>query len=159
MMRVFKVLAGLLFGLLALIATGCKANSYSYVYGMPPPLHDPTVALTEFSYTPAEGAHVGDRLTFTAVINQQKLLDGGYVEVRLGDPATGPGNFLVELHDYGTPPDVTAGDGIWSGEYVWPPTLAPESGLLVFARLYWADGFVNEPLSAAPLTILPAEEE
>ena len=116
-------------------------------YGVPIALHDPTVAIEDFSYTPASPAAGGATITFTMTTNQPTT--SGYGRVRLGDyPGT-----QVFLNDLGQAPDETSGDAIWTGDWVVPDI--PATGPLpVTTWLDWQDGWPSLKLDGPPLTII-----
>ena len=142
---------------LALVAAawlaGCHTPIFSPAYGMQPlygidwPPHDPTVAITDFSYTPQSPVHIGDTLSFTTTLNH--ATDGANLEVAIGQSAVQ----YAMLQDYGWAPDARAHDGIYSGTLEWQPAFGPITNQPVVVRLIWYDGYPGLELAGPPLTV------
>jgi hypothetical protein len=122
-------------------------------YGMSPPVHDSTVQITDFSYTPASPVHAGEQITFTLTLN--KPTSAGGVYVALGPE---PGTVKQGLTDDGYAPDALAGDGVYTGIGVWQPSLPLVENTPVTAHLIWYDGAAGQTREGLPLTVLAAEE-
>lgn len=147
-------------GLLTVLVGGGMVTA---CYGMPIPSSDPAVHLVDFSYAPT-AARPGDLLTFNAVLNKPAPQGACDVTGLIGDetaPVAGvlDGRLRCYLNDYGYPPDVTAGDGVWTGDSILPADLEPQSGLPVTLSLEWYDGQIGSRLSGTPLTVLPLSAE
>jgi hypothetical protein len=144
------------------VLTGCSPPVIAPLYGPAPVVHDPTVAVTDFSYEPASPIQVGDTLRFTATTNRPFSGWEGEIRVLIGSKPTSPLNepesFAVEvqLNDYGLEADQVGSDGLWTGELTWAVDYGSRQDLPVAAHLEWADGYVAAPVLAAPLTVLPA---
>lgn len=116
------------------------------------PAHDPTVQITDFSYAPASPVQAGVEITFTATLN--KPTDAGTVWVYLGPP---PGARFADLNDRGYQADTVAGDGIYTGSGIWETWLKGVVDTPVMAHLWWYDGYPEQLMGAAPLTIISPE--
>lgn len=143
---IFRLAAAGVLLMLAWIA-GCHMPGGQADYGVQAPPHDPTVELIDFSYTPASPIHVGDTLTFTATLNHHSVSSD--LVVRLGEPPVD----MVPLNDTGYPPDVTANDGVYTGNLIWTPELGPASGMLITLQMLWFDGPPYMERTAPPLTV------
>lgn len=159
-MRLIRKIAGLALGLVAFIA-GCWWNGGGPAYGVfpaygvpipPPPPHDPTVTLDDFSYAPPSPAKPGDTLALIATTN--KPTDAARITVRVGDPI----QHYAELNDDGWGADDVADDGVWHGELGIRPDATPEQDLPVKVQLIWQDGAEGQELAGEDLTILEGEE-
>lgn len=121
-------------------------------YGIPTPPHDPTVQITDFSYTPASPIRVGDELLLVVELN--KPTGAGYVYAAIGNlPSATP-----TLRDDGLPPDTQPDDGRYACSMLWGPGLPLLDAAPVTAHLAWFDGAPDLTRDAPPLTVLPAEE-
>jgi hypothetical protein len=129
----------------AVVVTAC--------YGTPgpPQPHDPTVLLQDFSYTPASPIHVGETLIMQATLN--KPMYTGWMQAVVKKPELA----AAYLNDRGEAPDVTAGDGVYTGELEWTAALGTGVGLPVYAE-QWADDTAGQRRDGPALTVLPQEE-
>ena len=157
-MRSFRWALRLGVGLAGMLAggiwSGCRVPLYGAVAMYMPdiPDHDPTVAIQDFSYSPASPVQAGTSIEFRVTTN--KPTDAGYVTVNVG----GPGNLFFQLNDEGYAPDAQAEDGIWTGEWT-VPIQSPAGMYTVSALLNWWDGFSRLELAGPPLTIILPEDE
>ena len=132
--------------------TGVPAYGVVYpMYGPAVPPHDPSVVLQDFTYTPASPIHVGDQLTLQAHLNKPTEAASLRAIVKKETLAT------CYLNDAGMPPDLTEGDGVYTGALVWTRELGTGKGLPVWVELSWMDGAPGQTLDGPPLTILPEE--
>jgi hypothetical protein len=148
---------------------GCSGHryieTYSIVdYGGPPPKHDPTVEITDFTYTPASPIHINDKQTFTATLNNSMRRDEPSIVVEIGSelqPVEGYAGPVISLRlsDGGRSREEETGDGIYSWGYWWLSPRSPQQDIPVTVHLEWADGYHSDPVYAEPLTVLPAEED
>lgn len=123
--------------------TSCPA------YGAPiPPMHDWSVVLENFSYTPSGPASPKDTIVFTAQTNKSGF--NGNVRVLLGDPPV----VIAHLNDSGYSPDVVPGDGIWTGTGKVPKDAKPGSSLPVAVELDWYNGDPGQRMDGATLDIV-----
>ena len=116
-------------------------------YGVTPPPHDPTVQITDFSYSPSSPIRLGDTLTFTAQLSHPA--QGSSLEVVLGDPAV---NF-APLRDDGRAPDDIANDGVYRGTALWKPSFGLAQDKPVKVQMTWYDGAPGGELAGPPLTV------
>lgn len=136
------------------VLAGCKSiEPPRAMYGIIPSPEHPTVRLVDFNYTPASPIRVGDTLALTAKTNLP--ISDAAMHAYL-PAAVNPG---VELRDDGQPPDLMAGDGIWSAERVWTAEMGEVESGPVWALLEFSEPYRGQELSAPSLTVLPAEEE
>ena len=149
-------------GLLA----GCywKESRFTAEYGIDLPLHDPTVQLTDFSYTPASPVQPGDTLVFTVNTSNPLYRIDSSVEVRIGSnehPVAGvAGGVLTQrCRDDGIAPDAAAHDGVNTGQITIPDSVQPQSGLPVSTWLSWFDGHNTPELAGPPLDIEKGEQQ
>jgi len=147
-----RVASAILLGLSGSVFVNCGGAYGSPVPPDPPPPHDPSVVLLDFSYTPASPIHMGDALHLTATLN--KPTAAGIVFVDIGDPW----RITLFLNDYGASGDAVAGDGVCSAYYEWDAWGGTGSDLPVVAELSWLDHTPGQTLDGPPLTVLPAEE-
>lgn len=163
MVRMLRAFSALAYGLLAVLS-GCSPPVAIAMYGPAPIEYDPAVDLADFTYTPAGPIHVGDKLTFMASLN--KPIDPSAISVvaEIGSESAPLADYsevsIVEwLNDLGEDGDEIAGDGIWTAELTWSPDYGTQLDVPVSGHLQWANGFANAPILAAPLTVLPAEDD
>lgn len=104
----------LAFSLTALLAACGGGTSVAPNPG-PQPVH---LDIRSFNISPPGPIHLGDTLTFTALILEQQVVSAQVL-------ATGESNgeLRVDLHDDGVAPDIAAGDFIFTGDAVWAPAL------------------------------------
>jgi hypothetical protein len=159
-----------LFGVMLCWLAGCGGiirDGFDAVpaYGVPDPPSDPTVAITSFSYTPAEAIKLGDTIHFEAKVNKEWV--GGrdlplmvYFDGHTFLPGyTGPAVQYFRLNDFGIEGDAEAGDLVYSGEVKWEQALGPVEHLPVTAIIWWTDA-PHVEFSGLPLTITdPTAEE
>ena len=143
--RCWLCAVGLLAGCPAPLAIGVYGPQPAY--GVTPPPHDPTVQITDFSYTPSSPIHRGDTLTFTAKLSRPA--PGNALEVVLGDPAR---NFAA-LRDDGLAPDDHANDGVYRGTAVWKYSFGLAQDEPVKVQMTWSDGVPGGELAGPPLTV------
>jgi hypothetical protein len=147
---------------------GCSGHRYEEIYltpdyGLPPPKHDPTVEITDFTYTPASPIHINDKQTFTATLNRADQTGYPSLVVEIGseaEPVVGYAGPIISfrLSDGGRSHDEETGDGIYSWGYWWLNPRSPQQDIPVTVHLEWADGYHSEPVAAESLTVLPAED-
>lgn len=158
MKRTAKLLLYMVSGLCALLA-GCFGGSTEALYGPPnPPPHDPTVTLTDFSYTPATGVRAGDTITYTVTASKTINFDAGQVRVQLGtqeQPIAGVTSrtLFAWPKDDGNAPDAVAGDGVFTAERQIPPFVKPQQGIPVVAEIDWFDDNPGQSIQGQPLDI------
>jgi hypothetical protein len=70
--------------------------------------------IQDFNYTPPSPVHIGDTLTFTALIPE-----GENVSVVGFAGAPGGNSVEIPMHDDGVTPDEAADDRIYSGALLW----------------------------------------
>lgn len=139
--------------LCALFAAGTGAGCHwalpggGPLYGvMPVPLE-----IESFSYSPPGPLHVGDTLTFTALIPQ-----GGVSSAYVQAAIPGAGGMDVILHDDGLAPDAVAGDRVFSAARQWLATYGTGTAQVRLLASGLLDG---QPASgvkdAADLQVLP----
>jgi len=151
--RAFHRLALVALGLIC----GCGPGNSSWpMYGIGEPLpHDPSVVLTEFSYTPAGPIQASDTLTFTARTNQST--DAGYVVAHVHD-GSHFGRYAL-LYDGGIAPDAAAADGVWTGTLTWQADWPTPAAAKVHAELRWDDGYKSQVLYGPRITVEPDGKE
>jgi hypothetical protein len=155
-------LSALACGILAILS-GCSPPVIAPLYGPAVIDYDPSVELADFTYEPAGPIHVGDKLTFTATLNKQVDPSSVSVIAEIGSEAaplagSGAASIVEWLNDQGYDGDGVAGDGIWTAELTWSPEYGTQQDVPVSGHLQWANGFANEAIHAAPLTVLPGVE-
>jgi hypothetical protein len=156
-------------GLLAVLAglAGCSVPvGGEALYGPPSAPGDPTVAITDFSYTPAGPIYLGDKVRFTARLNKQPPRDQiNWLVLRLGGAAFAMANpsavypDYLYLNDSGLDGDTAANDLIFSKEMEWGAPYTPVAGLPVVVEWDWWDSTPDLQRIGPPLTIIDPEEE
>ncbi|MBN2081611.1 hypothetical protein JW859_05305 [bacterium] len=122
-------------------------------YGVFPPRTHPTVEFTSFSYTPASPIHIGDTLTVTATTNQ------AVTNANMHAVLPAQENSSLVLNDDGQPPDVQAGDGIWTGERTWTASMGTSDNGSLVVMLEFANYEYDSQLLYGTITVLPEESE
>jgi hypothetical protein len=114
-------------------------------YGVPS--YEPK--FTAFSYSPDSPVRFGDTLIFQAQVNDPRIT---FIRVRID----GLMHHWTDLNDAGLAPDVTAGDGVWTGALYWKAKMGAEQDLRVSADAYYApaQSKIGE-VQGSPLTVLP----
>ena len=153
--------------IIAALFAGCSGGTWQRpyatpAYGSPQPPHvdrpsapyDPTLRLTDFSYTPASPLHLGETLQLSARTNHGFTGSAVHVYVKAGENE--PVYPLAWLRDDGQAPDDTAGDGQWHGFLEWAPSFGLRTDALITARLWWRD-HPAQVVDGPPLTVLPED--
>lgn len=139
--------------LVTALLAGCPAPLFygmygpQPAYGVTPPPHDPTVAIADFSYSPASPIHIGDTLTFTATLTH--AAPGNVLQVVAGEQ---PVNFVL-LRDDGWAPDTHANDGVYRGTLLWKASFGPVTSLSLKVQMTWYDGSPGGEHAGPPLTV------
>ena len=162
MSAILRALSALAYSLLAVLS-GCSPPIIAPLYGPAPVEHDPSVEITDFSYTPASSIQLGESLTFSGKTNQQiNQWDCAFI-VTVGSQQSPVSGWTSGIAEYAIEPASEQGrstgrDDQWTGDLVWYPEYGLGQDLPVSAHLEWSDGYQTEPVMTAPLTVLPAVE-
>jgi len=141
--------------------TGCQPPVVVGMYGPAPVEHDPSVEITDFSYTPSSSIEVGDAISFSGTTSKSVNSWDCAVIVTVGsqeNPVPGWASGIVEsaIEPASEEGKSTGQDTAWAGQMTWYPEYGLGQDLPVSAHLEWSDGYVTYNVAALPLTVLPA---
>ena len=162
MHAVLRALSALAYGLLAVLG-GCSPPVIAPMYGPAPVEHDPSVEITDFTYSPDGSIHIGESISFSGKTSQQiNYWDCAFI-VTVGSQENPVPGWASGIAEYAIEPASEEGkstgrDSLWAGQMTWYPEYGLGQDLPVSAHLEWSDGYQTEPVMASPLMVLPAVE-